>query len=242
VKYLIFLLLFLTSCPKDKSFDWSSQPHQDIIPRPSGRWDTNPVVSLHMQNISTSVEDAPIWMISDAASIVINTSSDIFVWSNNIGYNIDTGLSGSIDIYLYYTPPSKSSMNAISIAEKFISTTPPSPKTSYTGLTQLNIQGGVIKHATVWLNVNRFEQYYQEYRAKHPQALDADLRLWAVQKATEPFKKIIWHELGHALYGLSDDTQGSTPGAMVYNSMIYPYSENETDVIRWLYNLPGASQ
>jgi hypothetical protein len=243
MRYLIILLLFLTSCPhKTSSFDWGSQPYQNIVPPPIGRWAATPTISYNGELFS-SQSIRPDWALNSATSTFQEELINISKWCDGIGYKIGSG--SDIDVYFYYEPYTKKTSSigddCLVIVEppgKATSTaSPPAPGSNYSGVAIVTSDNRTISHVDVWLNINKYQVFYDEYKIRYPKASDKELKTWAVKKENAIFARIIWHELGHALFGLSDDSQGSTNGTMVYATMTIPYNTEETAVIKWMYGL-----
>jgi hypothetical protein len=190
-------------------------------------------------------------VLKDANLSLTNTVADIGDWTDGINYKWSVATTGNVDVYFYYQPLPKK-VSSLADLEKFddnveiitskitSAITPPGPNTTYSAVTQLTINHQIISHATVWINLYRYQAYYDYIKATYPHYDENKIREISLTRGNGYVITITWHEFGHALFGLSDDFADDlycNKGTMAYADMSFPYSVLETDTIKWEYSL-----
>jgi hypothetical protein len=99
-------------------------------------------------------------------------------------------------------------------------TSPPPASNEYNGVCYFTRSGDAIRSTSVWINV-------------------AGIETWPVESRIQYLRIIMYHELGHALIGLNDNTMvddiACYEGLMSYCYMTPWFSDDEIATARWLY-------
>lgn len=242
---IVYLIVSLCSCDKGTSFDWSKQPNQDTVPLVAGKFfDNQKTISIDSA-IYNAIDDnsvipnyiAPVCR-ADAEG-VLNEAIPYFskyINYTKIPYNND---SSDVVIKFYFAPWDEVRLSSslhdgciLIMDDKAVSSVPAPRKTSnYNGLTIVKQSSKHYEHCTIFINIYPYEDFYQQ------QLRNKDSRIKTTwQESGKSFmKRILRHELGHTI-GLQDDTTGIKPGLMVYKYMTLNLSQNETEVLDWLYS------
>jgi hypothetical protein len=250
MRYLIILLmLLLVACPKGGGT--SEQPYlriegKDIyktVPPVVGKWSKSPTYTIdyHIYDYPGENIIVPVGERDKAETFL----KKIFppIQSSFLSYNgqpIQSSFTtGTADITIrfyygkWYSPKSSSNVEDylkyiremkqdFIVVEKETSSshdTPPTWRSNYNGLTYTSSSGGKFKKITVWINAYPW--------------FDLKDRPNGEQLTADYIRDIIWHEYGHAYWGLNDDTVGTYPGLMVYRAMAQYPSDIEWPVVLW---------
>ena len=263
-KWIVALLVLIVAmgCNKGGSnFDWSTQPHQNIVPPPIARWDTTiPTVYIDYSQVHGYPGDpAPTWIAPLLASYITPRTEALRAYSAERDHNftqvtsidkanvvirfycgkyVSTKGVSSVDDWLAQVLGHQVPVVVIDESDKAVSAAmiPPRRENNWNGVVYMRAGNRTISSADCWLNVYAYE-WAVELAKSRP-----DLNLKPDAMFASYMEQIFWHEGAHWAWGLADDVDGclgpdgkQRNGLMNYKGQANRPNEYEDAVIRWLY-------
>jgi hypothetical protein len=252
---IIFLAILIPSCNKTPKtgLNWFQRPYSDIVPEPRGKWMKEPTYSIDLSQVygypDLSATEHTLPAVTAVAPVII---SDFMSYSSSLGITPSPASSGDITIHFYYGKYVTSSMKTASdvdlnnlfvpgnLCVRVITNdkatsalvSPPEKELNYNGVVYLRLNSRVIQSADLWLNVYA----YDHFKDTEKKLADRGIPFDALAAFRDYCRLVMWHELGHAAWGLSDDPVGTTPGLMVYKNLTIFPSEFEKATVKWMYS------
>lgn len=250
-------MLIMTGCNEGSGFDWSSQPHKDIVPPPLGRWDKAISVYIDTEVYDYADSRAPAYLVPKVPGFVAPVHAALRTYSAErnhpftaasdadsadvvirfyCGKYVESKAVSSISDPLAYILTHRDSVAVVDPSDKAVSSMrPPARDANLNGVAQMRAKNRTISHADCWINVYAY-QYFTELAQARP-----DLNLNPDTMIASYLNTVYFHEAGHWCFGLSDDVDGAIGpdgqqigGLMNYKLMISRFNKYEDVVARWL--------
>jgi len=252
----MYAMLIMTGCNEGSGFDWSSQPHKDIVPPPIARWTKSPSVWIDTQVYG----NAPAYIAPKVPGAVAPIHAELRDYSAARNHVFTAASSAAADVVIrfycgkYVENPTRTVSSAdgaldwllshrvpvvvIDDSDKAVSAgvVPPPREANWNGVVYMRSSSRKIKSAECWINVYAY-QYFTELAAARP-----DLKLDPDAMFRSYLNTVYFHEGAHWCWGLADDVDGclgpdgkQIGGLMNYKLMISRPNKYEEAVLEWLY-------